>query len=214
MTTVNLDIDTITSQPHPLVLSSGRQVWVERLKTRQLMRLMKILTRGAGAALGDLRVSDTDTTADFVGQLVATILFAIPDAEDETVDFVRGMVTPVGLIQIQPGGHALSKAEVEINQNLLVELDEEFSNPELEDLVSVLEAVATVEAPHLVALGNRLAVLLKVQQSSRAAKKPAASSKPKSASSTPKDSSVGSPPPTTSSPRPTAGTTSGSETSR
>jgi len=178
------DTELITSDPEPLVLSTGTEVLVERLKTRQLMRLMKILTRGAGAALTDLNFDDSTSRDDFVAQLVMTVVFSIPEAEDETIDFVRSMVSPAGLIQ----GRGLSKPENEINASKYAEVDAEFMNPELEDLVSVIERVANNERDHLTSLGKRLAVLLKTQQKSQAASQRKASSKRTSARSTPTES--------------------------
>ena len=178
------DTDLIESAPEPLVLSTGTEVLVERLKTRQLMRLMKILTRGAGAALTDLNFDDSTSQDDFVAQLVMTVVFSIPEAEDETIDFVRSMVSPAGLIV----GRGLSKNENEINASKFEALDADFDNPELEDLVSVIEAVARNERDHLTALGKRLAVLLKTQQKTQAVSQPKASSKSKSARSTQTDS--------------------------
>lgn len=174
MTTGNADIDTIISDPAPLVLSSGLTVLVERLKTRQMMRLMKIVTRGAGGALSDLRMEAGEGAREFASKFLAAIVFSIPEAEDETLSFVRSMVTPSGLIVARGG---ISKAEEEINENLLSAVDDAFDNPDLEDLVLVLERIVTVEAPHLVSLGKRLALLLKVQQQAQAAKSPKTSSK-------------------------------------
>lgn len=170
MTTVNEDVDTIISDPTPLVLTSGIEVNVERLKTRQLMRLMKILTRGAGAAVAEMRIGEDTDASEFAGQMVAAIIFSIPEAENETIEFVRSMVSPVGIVS-RP-----NKEQREANQEIIERLDVEFDNPEPEDLVSVLEQVVTVEAEHLVALGKRLAALLKVQQKIQAAKKPKNSS--------------------------------------
>lgn len=172
MTTVNIDVDTIASEPAPLVLSSGLTVLVERLKTRQMMRLMKILTRGAGSALSSLRIGEDADISEFAGQMLATVVFSIPEAEDETIDFVRCMVVPADL-NLTPR----TKADREANEARLMALDAEFVNPEIEDLVSVLEQVITTEAPHLVALGKRLALLIKAQQKNQEARTPSDSSK-------------------------------------
>lgn len=175
MTTENADIDTIASAPTDLTLVSGTKVQVERLKTRQLMRLMKILTRGAGPALSDLSFEDG---AELAGQVLATVAFSIPEAEEETIEFVQSMVSPVGLIDNPRSG-----PEHEVNIGLIEALEAEMRNPELEDLISVLERVITVEAPHLVALGKRLALLLKVAKQGEDAKAKTAAVKKQSASS-------------------------------
>jgi len=166
MTTETPDIDLIASEGGPVTLLSGRQVNVERLRTRQTMRLMKILTRGGGAALTDIDFSGGEDSAAVA--LLGAVIFSIPEAEDETIDFVRSMVTPVGLIR-----DPRSKPEIEVNEGLFEAISEEFENPELDDLVTVLERVIVVEAPHLIALGKRLALLVKTFQQGEKAKAPA-----------------------------------------
>lgn len=170
MTTMTADTDPILSDPKPLTLVSGLEINVERLKTRQMMRLMRILTRGAGDALTGMKIDGDTDAAEFTGQLLAAVVFSIPEAEDETVDFVRSMVSPVGIVA-RP-----NKEQREQNETLLMRLDSEFQNPEPEDLITVLEKVVEVEAPHLVALGKRVAALLKVQRMNLAARTPKNSS--------------------------------------
>lgn len=180
MTTGNPDLDILTgTEPEPLTLASGTPVLVERLRTRQMMRLLKILTRGAGSALADLQISAGMNTSEFLGQVLATVVFSIPEAEQEAIDFVRSMVTPAGLI-----AHPVSKPEHEVNASLLNALDEEMDNPDIEDLISIIERVITVEGPHLAALGNRLALLVRTQQRSAEAKTSSDASKKKSVRST------------------------------
>jgi hypothetical protein len=164
--TTETDTDLIASESGPVTLVSGRQVNVERLRTRQTMRLMKILTRGGGAALADIDLSSGDQDAAVA--LLGAVIFSIPEAEDETIDFVRSMVTPVGLV-----ADPRSRPEIEVNDALFANLADEFENPELDDLVTVLERVIKVEAPHLIALGKRLALLVKTFQQSETAKAPA-----------------------------------------
>lgn len=189
MTTVNTDIDTVASEPEPLVLSTGLPVEIQRLKTRQTMRLMKILTRGAGAALSDLNFSGDE---DNMTQLLGTVLFSIPEAEDETVEFIRSMLLPAGLI-----ADPRTKAENEANAALLDRLDEEMDNPELDDLVTIFEKVVELERDHLTALGKRVAALLKVARPTPMSKKPRGSSSRRSSDSTPTASLEDSQPPTT-----------------
>lgn len=175
---IETETDVIEAEPTALVLSSGLPVEVERLRTRQTMRLLKILTRGAGFALSDLSQARVDGDG-FMETFLLTVVLAIPEAEEETVAFVRSMVTPVGLID-----DPRTQAEHEVNANLIARVDAEFENPDLDDLVAVLERVVRVEGPHLQALGKRLAVLLKAQQQNETAKQGSASSAKKSSGST------------------------------
>ncbi len=172
MTTGNNDIDTIASEPIPLTLESGFEIKVERLKTRALMSLLKILTRGAAEVLSTIRFGDDTSQEEFTGQLIGAVILAIPEAEDETIEFINRMVTPAGLKQ----GN-LSKSDIQSNVELESRLREELRDPELEDLMTIVTEIVTNEAPHILALGKRLAVLLRAQQTSEAAKQSASSKK-------------------------------------
>lgn len=176
MTTGNKDIDTIVSEGTPLTLMSGFEIVVERLRTRQLMSLLKILTRGAGSVLGELRFSSDMDPQEFTGNLIGAVLLSIPEAEDETVEFINRMVSPAGLKEGR-----LTKDEILSNDDLEQELRSQLSNPELEDLLTIMEQVITNEAPHILALGKRLAALLKVQTLSTTAKQSSSSKSVKKA---------------------------------
>jgi len=171
--TTNPDIDTLASESSVITLESGFEVTVQRLKTRQTMRLLKILTRGASDALMTIKFGEDTSTEDFTGSLLAAVVLSIPEAEDETIDFIKGMVLPVGYIESK----RLSIPEQEINAELDARLDVEMEDPELGDLISIAERVVTIEAPHIQALGKRLALLFQVQQKSLAAKSSASSKK-------------------------------------
>lgn len=155
MTTVSPELDSLDAQPEgPIALESGTEVDVNRLRTREMLSLLRILTRGAGGALANVTF-DGDAT-DFAARLIGIAMVSIPEAEEETITFVQRMVSPHGLIL----GRRLSKAEQEINGNLLDGLAAEMMNPELEDLFSIVERVIRVEAPHVQALGKKFAFLL------------------------------------------------------
>jgi len=171
MTTGNTDIDTLEAESTPLSLESGTPIKVERLKTRGLMALLKILTRGAAEVIPTLKFNAETSTEEFAGQLVGAIVFAIPDAEEETVEFINRMVSPANLHE----GAKLTKAQQAENAQLADELRLELADPEIDDLVTILEQIIKVEAPHIVALGKRLALLLQVQRTSAVAKQSASS---------------------------------------
>ncbi len=170
MTTGNTDIDTIAAEPTPLTLVSGLEIKVERLRTRALMSLLKILTRGASEVLTTLRFTDETSQEEFAGQLIGAVILAIPEAEDETVEFINRMVSPVGIKEGR-----LSKSDIVANVELDEHLRKELNDPELEDLFTIVQEIIKVEAPHILALGKRLGALLQAQQTSEAAKQSASS---------------------------------------
>lgn len=157
MTTSETDVLDPTAEPidGPLELSNGVKVNVSRLKTRETMKLLKILTRGASYALGSLSLDSG--SEEFAEALVLAVALAIPEAEDETLDFLRVMVSPSDLIT----GNKLSKAEKEINEEVEAKFIEATENPELEDTLAIVTRIAQVEAPHIQELGKRLGLLLK-----------------------------------------------------
>lgn len=174
----NPDIEALVADAGLVTLTSGTQVRVERLRVRQMMRLLRIVTRGAGPLLTEMEFSRQDME-DFAGQLLGVVMISIPEAEEETVDFIKSMVLPVDLID-----DPRSAPEREINAEKQARLNAELDNPEIEDLFVILEHVIRVEAPHFVSLGKRLATLLKVEQQTQVAKKRSASSRSKSSAAT------------------------------
>lgn len=171
MTTGNTDTDTLLAEPVPLTLVSGRAIKVERLRTRALMSLLKILTSGAAEILPTLSFSADTSQEEFTGQLLGAMIMAIPEAEDEAVEFINRMVSPAGL----KTGSRLTPGDMEFNMEAEMGLREELADPDLNDLLTIVSEIIKVEAPHIMALGKQLAVLFRAQQMSTAAKQGASS---------------------------------------
>ena len=159
---VSPDVDTLSPVPDEITLSSGTVVCVERLKTRQLFRLLKIVTAGAGPLLSSMSFSLDDSEA-FAGQLIGLIIASVPEAEDEAIEFIQGMVTPLGVIE-----KPRSKADKEANTELISQLAETLENPEIDDLITILETIVRNEADDIQALGKRLAAMFKMNLASAA----------------------------------------------
>lgn len=134
-------------------LVSGRKATVLPLKTRQLLRMLRILTRGAGGLLLDYPLDFEDEEA-LTSQLLVVLVMAIPEAEDETIDFVKSIVEPADLEV------SADKATQARNAEKRESLAREFDNPELDDLLSVVEAVFAQESDNLKSLGKRLRSLM------------------------------------------------------
>lgn len=161
MTTDN----SLISEPTVVTLQNQFQVNIERLKTRQLFKLLKIITRGAGEVLPTLSVNASTSQEEFAGTLLAAMIFAIPEAEEETVEFLKSMVTPADIRE-----PVKSKMDEEHNDQQRAMLAVIFDNLEIEDLIDVLEKIVELEAPHIVSVGKRLGTLLKAQNQSQEAK--------------------------------------------
>lgn len=137
----------------PVTLISGRQVEIVPLKLRETMKLLKIVTRGAGPILEQLMGElDLNDPAAFAQTLGALILMSIPEAENEVVDFIQNMARPVNFDKLA------QKDKVEQLQGVLTEL----SNPELDDAVTIIERVVRRESEDIRNLGKRIATAFKL----------------------------------------------------
>lgn len=213
MTAVELDI--FDPENKEVTLQSGFKIEIVPIKTRQLFRLIRILTQGISASAGDVNLAELfqseagedqeSVDAEQASRLVGFLVYSIPEAEDETVDFLESMAKPVGLIETQK----LSKADSKFNEDLWAEYSIQMFNPDIDDLVSMLEIIIVNELPHLKSLGKRIqrtiALMSKTGQDLSGSKD--------SPKSTPKELSEASQKTSTSSRKSTGGKTKTSSTS-
>lgn len=195
------ELDALDPIPSKITLGSGTTVILESLKARQFFKFLRIITHGAMPLMQDMSIFDLDPNTDtqaFAGRLLSVMVLSIPDAEDETLDFILSMCKPEGLIE----GRKVSKADSERNAALWTDLALELDNPELDDLVTIIEAVVKRESADIQALGKRLASLLNLAEKTGQLKSRRRSSPKKTAAS-----SEVSPEPSTSSPASTDGPT-------
>lgn len=204
------ELDRLDPEPVICKLSTGFQVEVVRLKTRQFFRLLKILTHGAGPAMVRAGLDFKTGGEQFTQQLVLLVIMSIPDAEQDAISFLQSMCKPVGIVD-KPDS-ALTKQQKADNTRLWEEFTQELFNPDPADTLDLIEAVVQREAPELQALGKKLQRMLEMFRATGQDKEP------KEPEPTPAEMSaaspVSSPPPSTSSPASTDGPTSTSTTSR
>lgn len=152
-------IDPISDR---ITLKSGRAARVVPLRMRQLFRLLRIITRGGAQYLPMLREAWVSTKDDesgaeaFGAQFLAVALIALPEAEDEAVEFIQSVVEPDGMVARN------DKQAREHNAMLQVELNAELYNPLPDDIVTIVEAVINNNKDDLVSLGKRLGAMLGV----------------------------------------------------
>ncbi len=202
------EIDKLDPIPETVTLRSGLEVQLESLKARQFFKLLRIITHGALPGMREAGLFDMDDldTEEFLGRLLSVTLLSIPDAEDETIAFIRSMVYPTGLIDRR----GLNKQDIQHNEVLWAGLDAEMENPDLDDVVTIIEAIVKRESDDIQALGKRLASMMKLaEKTGQIDASPSPS--PKASTSV---SSAESPARSTSSRRSTAGTTKRSSRSR
>ncbi len=130
------ETDIILPELEEVKLSTGQVVQIKPLKARQFFRLLRIVTRGGAKILNQLRWSQLDSPDQFAAQLVAVVVFSIPEAEQETLDFIESMVE-------LPEDPEERKAVLQ-----------ELTDPEIEDVVNIIEVIVLREKDDLVSLGK------------------------------------------------------------
>ena len=149
------ELDALDPVSETFTLSSGTVVRLERMRTRQLLKLLKIITTG-GASLMSQMDFDYKDSGQFVGQLVGLVMFSIPEAENEAIEFIQAMVIPAAL----SGGD--TKQERLRDQETWFALRRELDNPPLEDLLNIIERIVKTEGPDIQGLGKRLGSMLEI----------------------------------------------------
>lgn len=192
------DVRSIEHEPKSLVLGSGLYIEIQPLKLIQFFKLLRIVSHGAGQNILSLNFNPNLSEEEFAIQLLSIIAFSVPDAEDETLEFIHSMTKPVGLIE----NRELNKLDKERNQELWAQYNAALENPELEDFIIILEAIVKNEAEDLKASGKRLMAMFKFAQKTSVV--------PDLPTSQGQTSSEGSAAPSTSSPPSTDGQTKSS----
>lgn len=154
------DVEVIVDEGDVVELSTGTRVILQPLKARQFFKLLRIITHGAGGMLLNVDLNPNDSPEAFGAKLLALVGFAIPDAEQEVIDFLVAMVEPEGI----KSGRNITKADRESNKELVESLVAEMDNPELEDLVTLVEAIVKRESEDLQALGKRLMAMFSLAE--------------------------------------------------
>ena len=156
------ELDRLDPQNQIIKLSTGFELEILRLRTRQLFRLLRIFTHGAGPAVMQAGLDFSAPNEDFVQKLLALVIMSIPDAEQETVGFIQSMCQPSGITD-KPDSR-LTKQEKEDNAALWEKFNKEMFNPLPDDTFDIIEAIVRREAPEMQALGKRLGGLLEMAQ--------------------------------------------------
>jgi hypothetical protein len=155
------ELDRIDPQPEVFKFSTGFEVEVVRMRTRQFFRLLRVLTHGAGPALQNGLDFSADAPA-FASRLLTLVIMSIPDAESEALAYLASMCRPAGLSGKQASQR--TKQETANDEALFTQFGEELHNPDLDDTVDLIEVIIRQEAPELQALGKKLERMFKLFQ--------------------------------------------------
>lgn len=155
------ELDRLDPAPVLVTLSTGFELQLQRLRTRQFFRLLKVLTHGAGPMLMQTGLDFRDDAEVFAQKLLGLLIIAIPDAENEFIQFLASMSQPAGVIETV-NGKKLTKQQEQDNAALWERFNRELGNPEPVDTIELVEAIIKREAPEMQALGKRLQAALSV----------------------------------------------------
>lgn len=144
------ETDRLDPAPEELKLKSGTTIELQPLRMRQFFKLLRVVTRGGATMLTGVQLSPNMDQEEFAAQFLAILMFSLPEADEEAVEFLRSMVKPKGLTgRTDPASRQLDEDAV---SRVYAELD----NPELEDVVTIVQAIVRREAADLQALGKRV----------------------------------------------------------
>lgn len=132
------DIEAIDPTPSDPFKVAGVDCEISRLKTVEMLALLRVLTRGAALDLADLDFEGD--LAEQQGLVVGMILSAVPNAPEEFVAFIRRVV------RVIPTG---DKAADEQNAGLVMAA---LVNPEIEVTMEAIGIIASQEVEDFVAL--------------------------------------------------------------
>lgn len=135
----------------PVQLPSGMELEIVPMNLRETMKLLKIVTHGAGPILSQQFSSlDFDDPDDFAQALLGILIMSIGDAETELIEFLQSMCQPVGFDNIKD-----PKKRAEVARQMLVEL----YNPSTDITIAILGRIVSQEAENLRGLGKKIGAL-------------------------------------------------------
>lgn len=120
------DLESLIPQLPESVTVAGVPCVVNRVRTRELMLLARVLTRGIGANMDmvDFDAENADS------QMMGLLIVAIPEAGEEVVDLIRALVRPAEKLT----DDALRKA-----------FQAEMANPDVDTTMDVLGVLVRQE---------------------------------------------------------------------
>lgn len=152
------EIDRLDPQPSKVMLSNGIEVDVLPMKARQFFKLLKIITHGAGPLIGTIQFG-TDSQ-EFIGQLAGLLIFAVPEAENESLEFVHSLVKLPEYTGPRDNRGVPKTEEGRAVEALRDQINQVLFDPEVEDVLDVIMEVFKREQDDLAALGKRLLSLI------------------------------------------------------
>lgn len=138
------DIEPILAASTETFAVNGIPCQVKRIKSREFLALMRVITKGLGGNVARFKFS-MDDADEAQAQILALLLMAIPNAIDEFADLLMGMV----------------QAKDRTQQGAVMA---EMQNPDVDVLMDAITVLLEQEKDDMVALvGKARASLTKIQ---------------------------------------------------
>lgn len=142
----------VPSLQGPIQLSDGTYVHIRPLKLKELFAAFKIITRGSAMSMGAASFSILQDNSDqFAETLIALLINAVPEADQEFAEFLRVVVDPVAPDEKKGWKDRDERLNAEIH------LDEILEDPEIEDAIDIVSTLITREAQDIQRLGKKIA---------------------------------------------------------
>jgi hypothetical protein len=135
------DLESLLPQLPDRVEVAGVPCVVNRIRTRELMLLARVLTRGVGS---NLQMVDFDSD-DVESQIMGLLIVAIPEAGDEILDLIRALVRPEEKLSDKDPRSATFRAAM--------------ANPEMDTTLDVLAVLVRQEKETFPLLVGKVKVL-------------------------------------------------------
>jgi len=120
--------------PVEKVVVAGHECRIRRLKTLEVMALLRVVTAGMGENIGSIKLEGK--TEEFGPQLAGLLLVSVPAAPREMIALIRAVVEPID----------------QLDDKQRAAFDKELGNPELETLMAVALTIAAQEKDDIGAL--------------------------------------------------------------
>lgn len=131
------DLGTILPEPTTLTID-GIPAQVRRLKSREFLTLMRVITAGLGSGIRDIRLDVNDAEA-LQSDMMAILFIAVPNSIEDFGQFLSMIVEP-------------REAN---NKDQANRLDRIMANPEPDVLIDVLGIMVLQEKDDMVALAGK-----------------------------------------------------------
>lgn len=135
------DLATIAPTEGPVTIA-GVPCMVRRVRTRELMLLVRVLTAGFGPGLSAIDFKGSES--DWGPQLAGLMVMAIPEAHDEFLDLLRALVEP----------------ENTLDDEARTAFDAEIRNPDIDTSMDVIATIAAQERDTFPALLGKAKLLV------------------------------------------------------